>query len=75
MPTVHLPMVEKMKLRRSTNDRVIAGICSGIADALGLPARRVRVAFVLLVLFAGLSLITYIIAWILIPNDNNNPIY
>ena len=56
-----------MSLRRSTEDRVIAGVCGGIAKAIDLPSKTVRIAFALFVLFGGLSIITYAIAWLFIP--------
>lgn len=58
-----------MKLRRSMNDRMLAGVCSGMARELGLKAANVRWAFILMVLLAGLSLWVYAIAWLLIPSD------
>lgn len=58
-----------MNIRRSSNDKVIAGVCGGIAKAIGASPRNVRIAFAVLVLFAGLSFITYLVAWILIPSE------
>lgn len=58
-----------MTLTRSRDDKVIAGVCGGIARRLGVSSRNVRIAFVLLVLAAGLSAWTYLIAWLLMPED------
>lgn len=60
-----------MKLRRSSSDKVIAGVCGGIGSLLETSSKNVRIAFVLLVLFGGISMITYLIAWALIPYDND----
>jgi len=60
-----------MKLARSKDDRKIAGVCGGIARALGVSSEKVRLAFVLLVLFCGLSIITYFILWLLMPEEKN----
>ena len=56
------------KLRRS-NDKVIAGVCSGIADYLGWPAGRVRLLYLLVSIFsAGFpGIIVYLILWFMMP--------
>jgi phage shock protein C len=62
---------DSMNLRRSKNDRVIAGVCGGIAENIGISSKKIRIAFVLLVLFAGLSFISYILAWMFIPEEED----
>ncbi len=56
------------KLRRS-NDKVIAGVCGGIADYLGWPAGRVRLLYLLVTIFsAGFpGVIVYLILWFMMP--------
>ncbi len=56
-------------LRRSMVDRHIAGVCSGIAEYLGLDPTLVRVAYVLLsILSAGFpGRLVYVILWAVIP--------
>jgi phage shock protein C len=56
------------KLRRS-RDRVIAGVCGGLAEWLGWPANRVRIAYVIVsVLSAAFpGILTYLILWFLMP--------
>ena len=44
------------RLYRSSDDVVIAGVCAGVADYLGLPSGKVRLATLLLVLVGGLSI-------------------
>ncbi len=58
------------KLRRS-NDQMIAGVCAGIAEYLGLDVTLVRVAYVLLsILSAGFpGTLLYIILWIVMPQS------
>ena len=41
------------RLYRSSDDVVIAGVCAGVADYLGLPSGKVRLAKLLLVLDGG----------------------
>ena len=58
-----------MALYRSRHQRMIGGVCGGMAEALGWPAGRVRVLYVLLsvlsVAFPGI--LVYLILWIAIP--------
>ena len=57
-------------LRRSSvtrsQDRVIAGVCSGIAQRLGVSAAIVRVAAVILAVF-GPGVFLYLLAWLFLP--------
>ena len=55
-------------LIRATDDRIIAGVCAGLADFFGLDPSTVRLATLLLILFGGLSLWVYIILWIIVPS-------
>jgi phage shock protein PspC (stress-responsive transcriptional regulator) len=56
-------------------DKKIAGVCGGLARQLGLDSGKVRWAFVLLVLFAGLSAWVYLVAWFLMPSDGGSDAY
>jgi phage shock protein C len=56
-------------IRRSATDRVIAGVCSGLATYLKLDPVLVRLIFVLLAIFGGGGLLAYIILWIVLPED------
>ena len=57
------------KLQRSSSNRIIAGVCGGIADWLGWNPTMVRVLYVVVsilsVAFPGL--LVYIILWIVMP--------
>lgn len=57
----------KKKLFRDIEDRVVGGVCSGIAHYFGLEAKWVRVAFVLLFMFYGFGILTYALLWIVMP--------
>lgn len=57
-------------LRRSRANRMIAGVCGGIADFLGLDPTLVRVLYVLLSIIPGTivgGIIVYVVLWIVIP--------
>ena len=60
--------VKGKKLLRSKKNRVIAGVCGGIGEYLGIDPTVIRLFWVLFTfLSVGVGLIAYIIAWILIP--------
>ena len=55
---------------RSRDDRMIAGVCGGLADFLGLDPALVRLAAVILAIFPGAvicGVLVYAIAWFVIP--------
>lgn len=56
------------KLCKSKYDSKLCGVCGGIAEFLGIDSTVVRLAFVVLVFFFGLSVWTYIIAALVMPN-------
>lgn len=56
-------------LRRSRSNRVIGGVCGGVAEYFGIDVSLVRLLTFLLVFFGGISLWVYIILWIVIPSD------
>jgi signal transduction histidine kinase len=54
-------------LRRDTNHRVIAGVCSGLARHLGVDPLIVRVAFVAAATAGGVGVAIYALAWVFVP--------
>ena len=58
------------RLMRS-NDRVLAGVCGGLAEYFDFDPVLVRVAYAFLTLFTAFSgLIFYIVLWIVMPEKN-----
>lgn len=57
------------KLYRSQRNRMLAGVCGGIADYFKLDPTLIRLAWVLLVCLAGTGLLAYIICAIIIPSE------
>lgn len=56
------------RLVRRRDDRMVAGVCSGLADHLGVDPTVVRLLAVLAVVFSGgTALVAYLAAWILMP--------
>ncbi len=60
------------RLRRSTEDRRIAGVAGGLARHLDIDPVIVRVAFVVLVFFGGAGLVLYAACWLLVPADDRD---
>jgi phage shock protein PspC (stress-responsive transcriptional regulator) len=58
---------EAKKLYRSGKDQMIAGVCGGFAEYLSMDATLIRVIAVATILFGGIGLLAYLIAWIIIP--------
>ncbi|MBA0127722.1 phage shock protein C (PspC) family protein [Haloechinothrix alba] len=58
------------RIRRSKSNRMIAGVCGGIADYFGIEAIIVRIVLVATALIAlGAPLVLYAIGWLLIPEE------
>ena len=55
------------RLVREPEDRMVGGVCSGVADALGLDVTLVRVATVVLTLITPWTIVAYIVALCLLP--------
>ena len=55
------------KLYRKTENKMLAGVCSGIADYFDIDPTLVRLGWVLFSLLGGSGLLAYIIAAIIIP--------
>lgn len=62
------------RLERSATNRVIAGVCGGIAEYLDIDPTVVRVFFVIATIFtAGLGVLAYIVLLILMPLPGQPP--
>ena len=60
------------KLYRSTNEKMLAGVCSGIAKYLNMDPTVVRVLWAIISLFAFVGVVAYIICAFLIPEEPSN---
>lgn len=56
------------KLYRSNSNRMIAGVCGGLAEYLDFDASIIRVLWALSILLLGTGLLIYIVCAIIIPN-------
>ncbi len=57
------------KIYRSESDRMIAGICGGIAEYFDIDPTLVRIIFAF-ILLSGSGFILYIILWVVIPSQS-----
>nr|MBN1228302.1 PspC domain-containing protein [Anaerolineae bacterium] len=64
-------MPESRKLYRSEANRVVGGVCAGLAAYLGVDSVLVRLVFAALALINGLGLIIYLIMWLIVPTESN----
>lgn len=57
---------------RSRTDRVLAGVCGGLAEYLDVDPTLVRVGWVVVTLFsAGIGLLAYLLLWLLAPEEDD----
>lgn len=55
------------KFYRSNENKMIAGVCGGIAEHFNIDSRLVRLLFVVFLLLNGVTLLLYVVMWILFP--------
>jgi len=56
------------KLLKSKNNKVIAGVCGGIGEYLGIDPTIIRLLWVVMIFLSfGAAILAYVIAWIIIP--------
>lgn len=56
-------------MHKSESDRLIAGVCGGLAQSTPLPSWLWRVIFILLVVSVGSGVLAYILLWIFMPKE------
>ena len=60
------------KLVKSTNNKVICGVCAGIADQLNVDPTIVRVLWAIAVFIYGTGILAYIICALIFPEGQTN---
>jgi len=60
-------MEEKTLLR--TKERMLGGVCGGVADFFGMDRSIVRIIFALLFLAGSLGFWLYLVMWIIVPSE------
>ncbi|MCQ2303044.1 MAG: PspC domain-containing protein [Bacteroidales bacterium] len=64
-------MDNSKRLQRNTRNKVIAGVCSGLADFFGIDVALMRVIFILLLVAGYSGFLIYLILWIVMPKANH----
>lgn len=59
------------KLYKSNKDKVIDGVCAGVAEYFGVEVKFVRLGAIVITLLGGAGILAYIIAAIVIPRNPN----
>ncbi|WP_089316947.1 PspC domain-containing protein [Actinomadura mexicana] len=57
------------QLRRTSEGRMIAGVCSGAGRFLGVDPNLLRIGLAIFTVFGGAGIALYAIAWLLIPEE------
>jgi phage shock protein C len=58
------------QLIRPRTGRIVAGVCAGLADYIGVDVNLVRLAFAVLTIFGiAPGVLGYLIAWVVIPEE------
>lgn len=63
------PQADLKKLRRSRHDRVLGGVCGGIAQYFGIDVVAVRIIMVVLLLVGSFGFWLYLILWLVVPSE------
>jgi phage shock protein C len=61
---------QKNALRRSSTDRMLAGVCGGLGEFFGINANWFRLAFIIAFLPGGVpGLVVYGLMWLIVPSE------
>jgi len=58
------------RLKRSISDKMMAGVCGGLASYFDFDSTLIRLAFAFAAIFAGSGVLLYLIMWIIVPKEN-----
>ncbi|PWS30879.1 PspC domain-containing protein [Pedobacter paludis] len=65
--TAYQHQYAEKKLYRDMDERVIAGVCAGIAHYVNTEAKWIRLAMLLIVFLGGAGVLVYAILWVIMP--------
>ena len=60
------------QLRRSRKNRVVAGVCAGLAEYFGIDVYIVRLLFAAFACLGGVGILLYLVAWLILPEDGES---
>jgi phage shock protein PspC (stress-responsive transcriptional regulator) len=59
--------MQTKRLTRSNSNRMLGGVCGGLAEYFNIDPTLVRLAFVILTFLPGPSFIVYLVLWVIMP--------
>lgn len=62
--------MSQIKLRKSSTNKMLTGVCGGLGETFGIDPTMIRLAWAVLTVFAGTGLLLYIVAALIIPEDD-----
>ncbi|MCP0913361.1 MULTISPECIES: PspC domain-containing protein [Legionella] len=63
------PVQTYKKLYRSRKDKMIAGVCGGLAEYFNMDPTLMRLIFIVFLLLGGCAFLVYIIMWLVVPKE------
>ena len=69
----NLPAPRRAGLHRSERGKMLAGVCAGLAESFNIPVWVFRLIFVLGNFLPGPGLFVYVILWVLLPLQRQQP--
>src|SRR3954471_16444695 len=64
----------RTQLRRSSSDKMIGGVCGGLAEYSGIDPLLWRIGFVALAFAGGSGVLVYLLLWLLMPHASGGPV-
>ncbi|MBN9379145.1 MAG: PspC domain-containing protein [Chitinophagaceae bacterium] len=64
---------EPRRLYRSDNDKILGGVCAGLASYMGIDSAIMRIIFILITFGWGAGFLLYIILWVVLPTKTLPP--
>lgn len=58
------------RLYRSESDKILGGVCGGIAEFYDIDPSLVRIGAALIVLGTGFGIFAYLLAWLIVPSES-----
>lgn len=62
-------MINGKRIYRKQSEKMIGGVCAGLAEYLNVDVVLVRLIFAALALVNGIGLVAYLVLWLIMPNE------
>lgn len=64
---------QRRLIRRSRGDRVLGGVCAGLATYFDVDPLLIRIVFIVLALAQGAGVVLYLLLWLVVPEEGAQP--